>query len=145
MSNLIPVIVAAIIGIVLKPVGEYFVALMQFNFIGFRVRNLSGDWKSSWSFADSDKSESHGDLIKMHQTGPFIRGDAKGEKHRYIVKGRLNSDGFIQGTWRDLQDSTDWYGSFKLKVYPDGKKMVGKWIGNSSIGVRSGDWIWERC
>jgi len=138
-------IIATIAGIVLKPTAEYLAAMVQFNFIGFRVRKLGGKWKSSWSFSDKDKSESHGDIIELTQVGPYIRGKAKGEKHSYIVKGRLNPDGHIYGSWRDVQDHTDWYGSFQLKVHPEGKKMIGKWLGNSSVGVRAGDWIWEKC
>jgi hypothetical protein len=145
MDDYLKLIIATAIGIALKPIGEYLVAMAQFNFIGFRVRKLSGKWKTSWSFKDTDKSQAHGDFVNLRQTGPYIRGEATGEHHHYIIKGRLNPDGCVQGTWRDIQAGTDWYGSFKLKVHPDGKKMIGKWIGNSSVGIRAGDWIWDRC
>ena len=145
MNDLTKIIIAAIVGIVLKPVGEYLVAMLQFNFTGFRVRKVGGNWKSSWSFSDTDKSESHSDIVELRQFGPFIRGRARGDGHHYTVTARLNPDGFIHGTWKDIQDSTDWYGSFKLKIQTDGKKMIGKWIGKSSAGVRAGDWTLERC
>jgi len=116
MREYIIPIIALIIGAILKPSGEYLLAIIIFNFGEISHRKISGRWKSCWSFNDLDKSESHDDIVTLHQFGPFIRGKAIGENYNYKIRARLKPDGRIHGTWRKIQKGADWYGSLMLHV-----------------------------
>ncbi len=137
-------LVGVIVGAAAKPLLDYVVALLTFNFTGVRVRELAPRWRTTWGFQDPDKAEEHTDVMQIDQKGPFISGRASDDLHDYVVKGRLYPDGIVHGTWTDRQPDKHWYGSFQLLVEPDGSKMVGKWLGNDVGTVRAGDWVWER-
>jgi len=145
MREYIIAIIALIVGVILKPIGEYLLAITIFNIGDIRQRKIGGKWKSNWSFNDPDKSGSHEDIITLHQFGPFIRGLAVSEHYNYKIKARLKADGRIHGTWQKIQKGADWYGSMMLLFSGSGESAKGKWIGKStSSGVRSGDWEWNR-
>ena len=143
MSKYIIPVIALIIGAILEPAGEYFLAVIIFRFGDLRHRKIGRQWKSQWSFDDPDKKESHEDIVTLHQFGPFIRGSGIGEEYKYKINARLKPDGRIHGTWRKIQKGADWYGSLMLHVSGSGKSVKGKWIGKSTSGVRAGDWKWD--
>jgi hypothetical protein len=136
-------IIALIIGAILKPAGEYLLAIIIFKIGEVPHRKIGVKWKSRWSFNDPDKNESHEDIVTLHQFGPFVRGSGTGDGYNYKINARLKPDGCIHGTWRKIQKGSDWYGSLMLNLSGGGKSARGKWIGKStSAGVRAGDWEW---
>jgi len=144
MKEYIIPIIALIVGTILRPTGEYLLAVILFQFGDLRHRKIGRRWKSHWSFNDPDKNESHEDIVTLHQFGPFVRGSGIGENYNYKINARLEPDGRIHGTWRKIQTGADWYGSLMLHVSGSGKSAKGKWIGKSTYGVQAGDREWNR-
>lgn len=144
MDKYIIPLIALIVGALLKPAGEYLLAIIIFKFDHLRHRRVSGQWKSTWAFSDPDRSESNEEVVTLHQFGSFIRGTGIGGKHNYCISAKLNPDGYLHGTWREIRPGVDWYGSLKLLVANDDQSMRGKWIRKCTGGVRAGDWKFER-
>ncbi len=62
----------------------------------------------------------------------------------YVLFGKVEREQFV-GEWYDLKDTLGYSGSFHL-IIKNGKKLEGKWIGNSKTKneVKSGDWVWVK-
>ena len=140
--DLVTIGLSALGGAILKPVAQYVVGYVAFLFGPINVRKLSGNWRTNWGYKDDDKTNDYNNLVELKQFGPYISGQGTGGRHNYKIKGKYGADGFIHGTWEDIQDSTDWYGSFKIQVSTDGSRMQGKWLGKDDSCVRAGDWKW---
>lgn len=144
MSKYLLPILALIIGAILKPTGNYLLAVILFQFGDLRRRQIKGRWRSQWSFDDPGENEPHEEIVTFRHFGPFIKGTAVSAKNQYSIKAKLNPDGYLHGTWRETREDVDWYGSIKLRLSGNGRSMKGKWIGKGRLGVRAGDWQFEK-
>lgn len=108
---------------------------------------VSGDWKTTWSY---NKEEGNVDIIvtlNLKQIGQYIRGKAQSiavrgpapfDSLQYKLEGRMNPDGIMVGEWKNLNVGMNYYGTFQAKVEAHGREINGVWIGRDSEGVRHG-------
>jgi hypothetical protein len=86
------------------------------------------------------------DVVRLTQWGTYISGKNEGNTdHSYKIKGQFRQQGIVSGTWQSVRQEDTYHGTFQLLVSVDGKRMIGKWLGNSnSGGIRYGDWVWQK-
>ena len=137
-------VIAAIAGTLIKPIADFIFNYFTYQVSRSKTRNLTGRWRTKWSYISDGTLKEHADEMQINQTLFYVRGQAEDGMHKYIVRARVLPDGIMQGEWRDIQPHTDWYGPFKLYIQPNGTKMIGKWLGKGSDGIRAGDWVWEK-
>jgi len=139
-------IIGVLVGAFLKFIGEYLVGFLTYYFGRMRIRKLPKKWRTTWSYSDKDESEEGEDTLVISQIGTYIRGKTISNIHNYSIKGRLHSDGTIQGIWKTYWPGKNWYGTFHMLADLDAETIKGMWIGKLGKDpgkVRGGRWIWE--
>ena len=139
-------IIGVVIGAFLKFIGEYLVGFLTYYFGRMKIRKLPKIWSTTWSYYDEDESEEGKDILDINQIGTFIRGRTRSDIHNYSIKGRLYSDGTIQGIWKTNWAGKSWYGTFHMLADLDAETIRGMWIGKLGKDpgkVRGGSWIWK--
>lgn len=111
-----------------------------------RQRSLAGLWRSRYCYPNRDGElvyQQH--LIELRQVGRYITGRTiVGDKHRYLVKGRFSQEKYFTGTWDNILDNDIYHGAFQCVLEPEGKRMVGRWVGfNGDDDVMGGPWEWK--
>lgn len=113
---------------------------------------LSKIWNSKWSYEKGGKLILVEDVVKLSQRGSYISGRGESIKisegfplrqTNYRLKGAINQEGLITGTWENERSGNNYYGTFLLTISRDGKRMNGFWIGTANNGLNQGAWEWS--
>jgi hypothetical protein len=83
--------------------------------------------------------------VAIYQLGKKVFGRINSDDRSYIIKGSIDKDMFLTGTWEDYVDGNNYNGAFQLYIHKYGTHMTGKWVGFSEHNkIKTGDWFWRR-
>lgn len=113
---------------------------------------LKKNWISNWNYIKNGENVEIQDKITLKQLGTYvygagistqISGKFSFNSAKYIVKGNINREGIINGTWKNINSGRNYYGTFILKCKRNGLVLEGKWTGISDNGINTGNWLWK--
>ncbi len=113
---------------------------------------LNKNWISHWGYNKNGNKVEIEDKIELKQIGSYIKGigistqisgDFSFKSTKYIIRGNINREGVINGTWKNINNGRNYYGTLILICKRDGLLLEGKWSGISNGGVNAGDWLWK--
>jgi hypothetical protein len=113
--------------------------------------NLSGKWTHRWhvtSVSFPAINEIKGVEIKQFRNWIYAQyhvRDNQQKLYTYKVKGRIQNDMIITGTWKDVEPGHRYNGCFQLYIDLNENHLIGYWTGVSSDAkIKSDKWEWVR-
>lgn len=109
--------------------------------------SLRGNWLSEYSYINSENRRVDSQQeMKITQFGSRLVAISTKNNGRHIHDIVALVDGnIVTGRWINVAAGSRQHGSFQLVVEPDGKRMIGRWIGlDKRAKVQQGEWIWTK-
>ena len=73
--------------------------------------------------------------------------DELGHSRSLRIIGRIVNNSFVTGTWFHRNNNSDHHGAFQLTIQPNKLKMIGKWVGFTSVNmaiINCEEWNWDK-
>jgi len=115
--------------------------------------HLKGKWISTWSYIKNDTEVVVKDELYIYQYGRYISGKAEStsitgphpfRRLNYKLRAKFDSEGFIEGEWRNVDKGRRYRGVFQGHISQGSQKISLQWIGTESGGIRHGSCLWEK-
>jgi len=155
--NAISTLIGALLSIILYPLIIPFIeepahkllSLIIGKHSGIFVKKknrLAGKWMQVWVVDESRNFPKENEAeVAIYQLGKKVFGRINSNDKSYIIKGSIDKDMFLTGTWEDYIDGNNYNGAFQLYIHKYGTHMTGKWVGFSELNkIKTGDWYWRR-
>lgn len=151
-SLIIGATISAVVSMIIVPLFQDVIIDLMVNMFGgwlpFRTsQNISGWWSQEWYIDDYQGKQpaNENKTAIVRQLGSRVVAKFHSNRREYRLRGKLEKNGFINGTWFDKETGSTYTGAFQLRVEINAERMTGKWIGFSGYDIniiRSGSWVW---
>jgi hypothetical protein len=105
--------------------------------------SIAGQWECRWW--KDNKPVPDPMTIKLSQLMGTVRGSFQFDGRTYILKGKVDNNTIVTGTYYDQHAGRTFHGAFQLHIQPRALTLTGRWIGfNRKNEIKSGPWEWRR-
>ncbi len=108
---------------------------------------INGLWYSVyWRYTRSNHVRYYSHVVVVRKRGSmFLATALLGPPKRCVLEGRIDSKGFISGTWMNEDQNVQYHGAFQFRRHAGDDVIAGKWLGwNAENRINSGVWVFCR-
>ena len=115
--------------------------------------NIAGSWNATFAYCNTRIQNAPRELItekiKLYILFDYVIGiyDELGHSRSLRIIGRIVNNSFVTGTWFHRNNNSDHHGAFQLTIQPNKLKMIGKWVGFTSVNmaiINCEEWNWDK-